>query len=25
VLWQYGLINLSQLENIFDWLERVSS
>jgi hypothetical protein len=22
-LWQYGLINLKQLEQIFDWLEAV--
>ncbi len=21
ILWQYGLISLSQLEQIFDWLE----
>ncbi len=21
VLWQYGLVDLSQLEKIFDWLE----
>lgn len=21
ILWQYGLINLGQLEQIFDWLE----
>ena len=24
VLWQYGLVNLSQLSQIFDWLEQVS-
>ena len=23
VLWQYGLINLDQLDTIYDWLERV--
>jgi hypothetical protein len=23
VLWQYGLINLEQLDTIYDWLERV--
>ncbi len=23
ILWQYGLITLEQLEQIFDWLERV--
>ena len=22
VLWQYGLVSLNQLEQIFDWLER---
>lgn len=22
VLWQYGLVSLSQLEQIFDWLEQ---
>ena len=21
ILWQYGLVNLSQLEQIFDWLD----
>lgn len=21
ILWQYGLVNLEQLEKIFDWLE----
>lgn len=21
ILWQYGLVNLEQLERIFDWLE----
>ena len=21
-LWQYGLVNISQLDEIFDWLER---
>ena len=23
VLWQYGLVTLSQLEQVFDWLETV--
>lgn len=23
VLWQYGLVSLTQLEEIFDWLEQV--
>ena len=23
ILWQYGLVTLEQLEQIFDWLERV--
>lgn len=23
VLWQYGLINLEQLDTIYDWLEKV--
>ncbi|WP_155834800.1 DUF2949 domain-containing protein [Leptolyngbya sp. PCC 6406] len=23
VLWQYGLVSLAQLEDIFDWLEQV--
>jgi len=23
ILWQYGLITLEQLEQIFDWLERI--
>ncbi len=23
VLWQYGLVTLSQLERVFDWLETV--
>ena len=25
VLWQYGLVTLSQLNSIFDWLETTSS
>jgi len=25
ILWQYGLISLGQLEQIFDWLEAVMS
>ncbi len=25
ILWQYGLINLGQLDKIFDWLETVIS
>jgi Protein of unknown function (DUF2949) len=25
ILWQYGLITLSQLDLIFDWLERSSA
>ncbi|MEP0919380.1 DUF2949 domain-containing protein [Leptolyngbya sp. DQ-M1] len=24
VLWQYGLVTLNQLDQIFDWLEKVS-
>ncbi len=23
ILWQYGLVTLSQLEQVFDWLETV--
>ncbi|BAZ90356.1 hypothetical protein NIES932_18550 [Raphidiopsis curvata NIES-932] len=23
ILWQYGLINLDQLEQIYDWLETI--
>ena len=23
ILWQYGLMTLEQLEQVFDWLERV--
>jgi hypothetical protein len=23
ILWQYGLVNLSQLDRVFDWLETV--
>jgi hypothetical protein len=23
ILWQYGLVNLDQLSQIFDWLEKV--
>ena len=23
ILWQYGLVTLEQLDQIFDWLERV--
>jgi hypothetical protein len=25
MLWNYGLISLKQLENIFDWIERSAS
>jgi hypothetical protein len=25
MLWNYGLISLNQLENIFDWIERSAS
>jgi len=25
ILWQYGLINLEQLEKIFDWLDTLTS
>ncbi len=24
ILWQYGLIDLSQLDQVFDWLENLS-
>lgn len=23
ILWQYGLVNLGQLEKVFDWIEAV--
>ncbi|MBC7825402.1 MAG: DUF2949 domain-containing protein [Candidatus Parcubacteria bacterium] len=25
VLWQYGLVTLAQLDQIFDWMETISS
>jgi Protein of unknown function (DUF2949) len=25
VLWNYGLISLNQLENIFDWIEKTAA
>jgi len=25
ILWQYGLINLEQLDKIFDWLDTLTS